>query len=1189
MPDASDSKSRRRLEGGPRRLNRIVIILVALVALVVALYFVITSGAFLKAVVLPRVASAMNARLAVDEVSLSPLSSLELKNVRVDTLGDQPLLRADGVTVRYRLFSLVSGNIDVPEIALSRPEINVQVGADGKSNLDPLLGTSQAAPPPRAKTEAPQVNVGSVTVRGGALTYCQRGADGSVQCSTLTNLDFTLSNLQNGATGKVSVSSIVAQINSGPSNRLDQVRGKLTGDGEFSLNAKLEPQGVKGNFRFDVAEATGDLKDLAGGVGTVDVEYITDELRQLRLRLQRQGQALGEVRLYGPLALERKEGRINFQVNSVGAAALKLVGAPLGLDFGDTALSASGFCDIAAAGQRYTADVNLKADKFSLQRGELVTPVLDFQMELRGNADLSAKTAYLEKCSLTGKSGGKDLVSFATEQAVNVAWNREEARRTAPAIMKLALSDLNLAQWRPVLGTNVLDGTVNLAARITSEEDGRRLSLDFTNTVRGLNLAFGERPLRDLQTLFSGRLTVGDFQTVGLDRCRFEYGEAGATLLTSTVSASYDTKVNSGNLQITANGELPALLARHPVPELAFQRGSLRVNTLLNWNNDQYSGGVSFLVGDAAGAVGGYKLDGYTAQFDADAELARNKLTFRRLGLSAREGIRSGGSADLVGQLDGTTRTGQFDLHVVGLNETALRPFVTAFLTGRDLASVTLNADGQVRYDAKGPADSASAVPVLQQTMTALAEGVGETALQIRAGVTNLVLRDRATLQATPPLGFGMVLDTTRRGGVYELGTNQLQLAPTQRGQNLLTLSGKVDLSPTNPAPSTLLAHADSLDFTPWFDAFMAASAATNTAPTQPATPAVSPVTPETEPPPISVPIKQLTAELKVGSLYVRDIVVQNWTAKAVLDHDKLTVDPFALTVNNAAVAGTAKLDLTKPGYAYELGLNADKILLEPIVNSMATNYAGQIKGDMYAKLNLTGAGITGPSLQKNLRGQAMVNLTNLNLQVFGPRTKKILTTLATALRLQDLATSPLTLISANMDIADGNVAIRPFQAASDAFYASADGSIHLAPVLTNSTVDLPVNLALREDLARQFKVTNLTPSSRTNFLTLPQFVKIEGTVGEPDTQIDKLRVAALLAGGVGGALGGDAGAAAQGIGSLLQGDTKSALGTLNNFLQKTPGATNAPTTNAPAQTKTNASPVQDVLGILKALEKKKN
>ncbi len=1189
MSDSSETKSARRPSRRSRRATRILFILIGLVVLIAVLYFVVTSSAFLKAVVLPRVASAMNAKLAVDEVSLSPFSRLELRKVRVDTIGELPLLRADEVTVRYRLFSLVGGKLDVPEIILKRPEVNLQVGADGRSNLDPLLGGGTAAPPAPRKTGAPQVNLGSITVQGGAVTYCQRGAGGISQCSTLTNLDFTLSNLQNGATGKVAVSAIVTQVNTGPSNRLDQVSGQMTGEFQFALSSELVPESLQGNARVAVAEASGGLSDLKGGVATLDLQYAGEQLQQLRLRLQRQDQSLGEVRLYGPLSPVRQEGRINFQVTSIGPAALKLVGAPLGLDFGDTGLSASGFCDVAAKATRYTANLTLTADKFSVQRGALATPTLDLQMELRGSADLSDKTAYLEKLSLTGKIGGQDLISFATERAVNVAWGREKPRATAPASMTLSVTDLQLAQWRSLLGTNVLAGTVNLAARIGSEEDARRLSMDFTNSVSGLDLAVGETTLRGLQTLFSGTFTLGDFQTFGFERGRLDYGEGGTNLLSATVSASYDAKVNGGNLQFTANGELPALLARHPVKDLAFQRGSLRANMLLNWNNDQYSGGVSFLVGDAAGTVGGYKLNGYSAQFDADAELARNKLTLRRVGLSAREGIRNGGSADIGGQVDGGTGTADLTLHVVNLNETALRPFLTAFLAGKDLASVAIGAEGQLRYDSKSAVDTASPTPPLQQTLTLLANGVGETALQLSAGVTNLVVRDRATAQTTPPVGFNVVLDARRRGDVYELGTNQVRIPPTQRGQNVLTLTGKVDLSPTNAAPSTLLARADSLDLTPMFDAFMAVTAATNAAAAPPAQPAAALAGPDSEPPPVSIPLKQLTAELKVGSLYLRDIAVQNWTTKAVLDHDQITVDPFALTVNNAAVSGTAKLDLTRPGYAYELGLNADKILLEPLVNSMATNYTGQIKGDMYAKLNLAGAGITGPSLQKNLHGQALINLTNLTLQVVGPRTKKLLTTLATALRLQDLATSPLTLIAANLDIADGTVAVRPFQAASAAFFATAEGNIRLAPVLTNSTVDLPVNFALREDLARQIQVANLKPSARTNFLTLPPFVKLAGTVGAPETQIDKLRLAALLAGGVGTALGGDAGAAAQGVGSLLQGDTKSALGALNDFLQKTPGSTNAPATNAPVQPKTNASPVQDVLGILKSLEKKKN
>ncbi|MCZ7638724.1 MAG: hypothetical protein M5U12_23295 [Verrucomicrobia bacterium] len=111
---------------------------------------------------------------------------------------------------------------------------------------------------------------------------------------------------------------------------------------------------------------------------------------------------------------------------------------------------------------------------------------------------------------------------------------------------------------------------------------------------------------------------------------------------------------------------------------------------------------------------------------------------------------------------------------------------------------------------------------------------------------------------------------------------------------------------------------------------------------------------------------------------------------------------------------------------------------------------------------------------------------TNLSFQIVTPRTKKLLTTLATALRIQDLAQSPLTLLAANVMITNGAVNVRPFTAASDAFFATSEGVIRLEPVLTNSTIQLPVQFALRGDLARQIKLTGLTPTSRTNYLALP-------------------------------------------------------------------------------------------------------
>lgn len=1199
MPDDSvPAKPVPRRSRASRRLRWVGFALTGLVALLVVLYLALTSSAVLKAVVLPRVSAALNAQVTVEDIRLRPLSELRLKQLAITPTNGPTLLQAAELTVRYHLLSLIRGRFILPEITLDRPAVNVQVAADGRSNLDPLLGQPSVPSKSRRRSTEPwEVDIGQVNIRGGSAVYCQRDAAGGSHCSTLTNLDLSLNGLKNGGSARFTLSADVVQTNAQPGGAADSATARLSGEATLAMSRVFRLQQLDANLRAEVAVATGALSLAERLSASLALGLTAEEIRQCTLRFQRENQSLGEVRLSGPINLDRGEGRVSFQITSVGRAALALLGAPLGLEFGETALSGSGFVDVAERGQRYTISANLDASRFAVKQAGRVTPVMDLQFELRGNTDLQQRTAYLERLSLAAKLQGRDLISLATQRAVNLAWGRDEPRAAAPATALLAVNDLRLADWRSWLGTNVLDGVVNLRAAITSAQDGQNITADFTNSVQRLAVIAGGQTYTNLGTDFTGRLTLGDYRLVGLERGQLAYREGGVTLVTAQLASSVDLRENNGNVQMNAEGELPVILARHPVPNLAFTRGSLRLNSLLNWSRNRSAATVTAFVGDVAGQVGGYRLEGYTAEFELSGELAHDKLMLRRLELSAREGTRSGGTGDVVGLVDGAAQTAQFTLNVSGLNQLAMRPFLAGALGDVDVASLTLNAHSELRHDARTrpPGDPAS-LEAFRAVLASLAEGGGESRLRLDGSLTNLVLVNRKRARTSEPLGLALQLETTWRGDKYDLGTNVIQLPPTALATNRVTIVGSLDLSPTNAAPSTLTVRSPSLDLTPWLglaEIFETGDPAAGAAPAPPGAP-------EQEPPAVSPPLRHLTADLKVDNLFVRELAVKDWVAKMVMDDGKVSIAPCTLRLQEAPVSASLKLDLTRPGYVYDLGLEAAEVRLGPLVDAFAPEYAGQISGDLFARLLLSGAGITGPSLQKNLRGQVLLNTTNLNFQIVTPRTKKLLTTLATALRLDALANSPLTLLTAQMDIGDGQVAVRPFMAASDAFFATAEGAIRLAPVLTNSPIDLPVRIALREDLTRQLKLVNLAPTAHSNYFALPQFVKIRGTLGSPETEIDKLRLTALLAGSVGGAIGGTAGSAVQGVGSLLQGDVQSAVGALGNLIQggKPGSVTNAPAakgTNAPASTTTNAPPPArtntqarpNVLDLLDTLRKK--
>ncbi|MGC8991286.1 MAG: hypothetical protein ACP5MD_14315, partial [Verrucomicrobiia bacterium] len=71
----------------PSAWRHFPILAAVVIVVLLALYFVLSSSAFLKAVVVPRVGKALNAKVTADKVSLSPFSKLVIENVKVETTG----------------------------------------------------------------------------------------------------------------------------------------------------------------------------------------------------------------------------------------------------------------------------------------------------------------------------------------------------------------------------------------------------------------------------------------------------------------------------------------------------------------------------------------------------------------------------------------------------------------------------------------------------------------------------------------------------------------------------------------------------------------------------------------------------------------------------------------------------------------------------------------------------------------------------------------------------------------------------------------------------------------------------------------------------------------------------------------------------------------------------------------------
>src|SRR5207302_3115911 len=104
-----------------------------------------------EAFVLPRVNQAVNAKVSLEDASISPFFKVTLRGLKVQTtVIGEPLLTAKELRARYSLIDIIGGHINITEVTLDSPVINLIEDDSGGTNLDPLLKSSKEDKTPPA-------------------------------------------------------------------------------------------------------------------------------------------------------------------------------------------------------------------------------------------------------------------------------------------------------------------------------------------------------------------------------------------------------------------------------------------------------------------------------------------------------------------------------------------------------------------------------------------------------------------------------------------------------------------------------------------------------------------------------------------------------------------------------------------------------------------------------------------------------------------------------------------------------------------------------------------------------------------------------------------------------------------------------------------------------------------------------
>jgi hypothetical protein len=1110
MTDDGDTVPPTPAPTGPRAwLFRIAKITGGIALALTLAYFVVSSEAFVKQIALPKLSEALQVRVTAARASFRLFSGLTLRQIEVRAPGGEPILTAGELRVRYQWLSFLRGAIELDELAVVDPVINVHYAADGTSNLDVLqraLQEQQAKPSVRGSSTT-LAALRNLAVQSGALSVTRVAPEGQRRVQSLRGFAFAIDRFEAGKNGVLTLNTAAQFERSGNNaGRSDTLTGKASARYEFALDNRLSLKTIKGTGRLDILQAHGQLTDLAASGIVLECELTPKELRMAHLRFERQGQSVGRIQARGPLDLARLEGRLSIESSELDRRMLNLVTLPGGWDATTTTLSLKGLLDLSQNGARLASDAKIIGSKVALARDGAATPPLEAELSYQVNLNLEERTALLRALRLQATQSGTEVLAGRLERPMNISWGAQLGG-FKDSTFNAALTNLHFADWKAFLGHVAPTGTASGTLTVVCKDDGKQLAFTAQARAEQLTAVWQTNRLENASVDLHLQAEVENYRKLNVSAYSLEITRHEQSMLKAKGAFAYNPETSDIATQTTLEASIPAVLAYYRVPGLAAAQGTLKLSGLFSERNAVRKLAGNVLVTDFTGAYRHVAFDNYHANFDCQLDLKRDQIQVHRAYLATRQGFKPGGSLDCYGQFDRRQNSGQVTFKAVDVNEAGLAPFAPVFLGDTKLVSLSITAGGTAIHD-----------PATASTFKG------------NCKFSDLVLAHPQKQLPTTPLTLSLDLDVSQRSNAVDVRTLVLSVPPTRRAKNLLTFKGALDLG-THPPPAQFTATSDGLDLTSYWD--LAAGLRSPSA-SAPATPPGSALAQAPR------PLPNATLDIRASKLFLREIAVSNLVAKVQSQNGVVSVNPCQLTLNGAPCTFSASFQPVQPASTpapFDFRVTTERIPIGPIASSIAPENKGTVDGELTLNAEFRSAGASGSDLRRSLAGQASVMVTNANILLLGPRAAAVLVPVATLLGVPELTASPLNTLVAEATTGTGELRIRELHVSSPAFVARSQGAIRIADVLTNSPIQLPVQLALRRALAE--KANLIPPGTPTNsaYVPLPQFLSIQGTVGAPNAKTDKLALSGMLLNALpSGKSTGKAGDLLKGIGNILGG-----------------------------------------------------
>ena len=1045
---------------------------------------------------------------------INPWSEIVLRDLKVQSTNLAPLVTAKEVRIKGSLFNFLGGNYRVEEALVESPTVQIVRNPDGTSNLDPVTRAWKRNAKRRkegANASRPvEADIRRITVSDATFRKVINQRVGTGDLLELTNIDLKISRVQNGGSGKAEFSCVIRDENNPPAPAMyGLLRAGMDGSFDFTLKPDLTPGSVLGDAHLDISQAAGSFSDFAKLDGTLHCDASASEFKSVTLSFEKQGSRLGELRATGPYDAEKAEGRLSVELLSVDRQVLDLFGARYGIDFGSTTISSTNEIQISEAGSAIGAAGQLWASKLQLSRTNESTPPINLRADYNVSVNKAEKMALLRTLNVSGTEDGRPLLRGELTSPMTLAWGNA-TNAVGDSSLNLTISRLNIAQWNTFLGNLASVGTVDLDLKLLSQQGGRELTFDATNRIENLSTQIGGQPLTDTTVLLLARGRASDLKLFNLRDYTLQLIQSNQTALALSGSGVYDRTNSNVDLQVSLKASLPRALPLLNRADLTAFSGTAELDGRVTHTREGQTVSGNLSLSKFTGKFGRSEFRNFGATMGLEVEKTPVQIAFHRVAGQLTGGRNSGGDFDFSGTYSLNRGPSQLELTFSNFNQDGLRPFLEPLFAYRSLVSISMN--GTVSAEINPKSNSTVRADIV---------------------VTNLVVSDSMQEALTEPLEARLNLEAGIAKGIADVRRLQVNLTPTIRATNQFQLEGRLDVSRTNTVQGDLRLSADSLDLTSYYDLFHA----TNKIPVKPVSRGRNKGQNRVlRPPPAAergtnhLPFANFTLAAKVNELYLREIAASNFQATVKLDGGRVLLKPFQFTLGGSPIAASADVDMSVPGWKCALTMNGTNAPFAPLWNTFLPQYKGEVGGSLTAYGNINGVGASGETLQKSLVGNLHISVTNLNLYVPTIHNRALLNVVGVVANVPDLIQNPLSALSlaikvgklsggmsgeldknpievidADASAGGGRVLLKRGFMRSAVFEASTtNGSITLAPALTNSAINIPIRLALSTTVAPRVPLLNvMNTQTNENYVSLPNFFSETGTIGNPQNSIN--------------------------------------------------------------------------------------